>query len=1463
MKNFTIPQRKLVTLRVIFIFSFLFSCFFVGRTQTHTPITTNISDHIKGYWEYLPADYKTSTKKYPLLIFLHGIGESGNGTTSDLQKVLRNGPPRVINDKKFPNSFTVNGQTSSFIVISPQIKDNARSVPELDALINYVKAKYRVDANRIYLSGVSNGGGTSWYYGVYGGKTLAALMVVCGNLPANDNYVDNLAKLNIPVWATHNSNDPTVSSKNTVDWVNKLNAYVPAINPKALINIFNSSAHDAWTQTYDPNWRPNGKNVYEWMLQYSKGGKVETPANTPPTAIINGTTNLTLPHNSTILDGSGSKAEGTIKSYSWKIISGSTHTLENASSAKATVKNLIAGNYTFHLTVTDDKGATGTASINLTVNKAIENSLPSAIIKAPASITLPTSSIVLDGSSSTSNGSTIKSYQWEFASGVGGYSSEGTRTSKLTVKNLVTPGTRTFKLTVTDHKGATNSALVSFTVNKANSTPVVSETPVAVIDAPASITLPTSSIVLDGSSSTSKSGSIKSYVWEFDSGIGGYVLEGTRTSKLIVKNLSTPGTRTFKLTVTDSKGANATKKVTFAVNKASGLQSLAKPASDINAISDVQSTLPQAIINAPASITLPTSSIVLDGSASVSNGGSIKSYEWKFVSGTGGYALAGTRTSKLTVGNLTTAGTRTFQLTVTNDKGATGTAQVTFTVNKAGEASAIPTAPEVIITAPASITLPTSSILLDGSASVSKGRTIKSYSWKFASGTGGYSLSGTATSKLTVLNLSTPGTRTFQLTITDDKGATGTGLVSFTVNKATEQVATPPVAIIKGHSDLQLPANSLVLDGSSSTSTGGSIKSYAWSYVSGPSNHSLSGATSSKATINNLVEGNYSFKLVVTNDKGLTGSATASFKVSKATELPTPPPSGDCGCNVTLTAGSDGGIYADNKTLGAKPGDVICIKAGTYKSIQLYNFNGTAAKPFIFKNCGGRVIFSGNDKNIYMIGNSFFKFTGTGSSDKYGFKVTTTTSSIPNSSIGMKVSNLSTDFEIDHLEIEKVSLGFLIKTDPGCDPSTWQENFTMRNVSLHDNYVHDIGLEGFYVGYTHASTTVNCNGTNKTVYPQLIKGLKIYNNVVENTGWDGIQVGHAPEGVEAYNNTITNYGTKMESGQQSGFQFNPGSNGNIYNNTVMTGGGPGIMIMGQGKHHVYNNLIVDAGDDKNSNSKGNSAIFVDDRPPVEGPKITVFIANNTIVNPKRYGVNLLNSYGNVGTDNTIVNNLFVMSGIQNYDMGKAIAAFNNVPYTATNNIDVKTIAEAKFVDAARRNYQLTAASPAVGAGKNLSVYNIPGFKLDLLGKTRTKYDAGAYEFGATSFAPQSNPNAIAMAMTANDANNLSISGKVNGLAPNASNAVTSNKFKQGLVISPVPAKDQLNVYLNDVAIGKAIIRVTDMSGRVVILKDNFNKDGAILQDKINVSSLPAGMYFFEILVGGKEYIGKSKFLKID
>ncbi|MCU1527461.1 MAG: hypothetical protein JWP75_1224 [Frondihabitans sp.] len=167
-----------------------------------------------------------------------------------------------------------------------------------------------------------------------------------------------------------------------------------------------------------------------------------TKANVPPTASFTETaTGLTQ-----AFDGSGSSdPDGTIASYAWTFGDGGT-----ATGAKPTHTYTTAGTYTVKLTVTDNQGATGSATQSVTV---------SAPTPPTAVFTTSTNGLTVsaDASASTATGGTISSYAWTFGDG-------GTATGAKPSYTYTTAGTYTVTLKVTDSNSLSSTSTQSVTV---------------------------------------------------------------------------------------------------------------------------------------------------------------------------------------------------------------------------------------------------------------------------------------------------------------------------------------------------------------------------------------------------------------------------------------------------------------------------------------------------------------------------------------------------------------------------------------------------------------------------------------------------------------------------------------------------------------------------------------------------------------------------------------------------------------------------------------------------------------------------------------------------------------------------------------------------------------------------------------------------------------------------------------
>ncbi|ELR72729.1 hypothetical protein C900_01108 [Fulvivirga imtechensis AK7] len=394
---------------------------------------------------------------------------------------------------------------------------------------------------------------------------------------------------------------------------------------------------------------------------------------------------------------------------------------------------------------------------------------------------------------------------------------------------------------------------------------------------------------------------------------------------------------------------------------------------------------------------------------------------------------------------------------------------------------------------------------------------------------------------------------------------------------------------------------------------------------------------------------------------------------------------------------------ADNEVLKLPPGSVIGIKGANRGPVTIRNFHGTADQPYIIINCDGKVSVSGDVPGIKLHKSSFIRLTGTGSADDYGIKVHNT------KPFGVVAELGTTDFEIDHIEITATKgPGISARTRPACDGSTNRGTFVQRNTVIHHNYIHDTGGEGMYVGGSnwHKSFPPLNQCPDLVLYEPELEGVFIYNNLVENTGQDGIQVGGAVGGTEIYNNEIRNYGLKGIEIHQAGIQINPGTTGKIYSNLIKGGTGKGIFLNGF-DNSVYNNLIVDCNKD---------AIHIGDRDPL--PNQSYRIVNNTMSNISGYGV-ITNSSKSV--DNVYHNNVLVNVG------GEIFKFHKDMDFDVDNNYETSNINELSFKDPASLDYSLLDDSPLIDTGTDNDMEIIGDYMLNTR-EVGARIDIGAYEY---------------------------------------------------------------------------------------------------------------------------------------
>jgi hypothetical protein len=198
------------------------------------------------------------------------------------------------------------------------------------------------------------------------------------------------------------------------------------------------------------------------------------PPNVPPVADAGPDQTVTLPTSTAALDGSGSyDPDGTIVTYSWVQLSGNSGvTVSGSSLAQASLYGLTAGTYVFQLTVTDNSGAAGVATVTITVNGAAVVPPPVASAGADTTIALPADSVVLNGSGSTDPTGESLTYQWTEVSGPTSVAMAASDEMAAPVGGLEA-GLYVFSLRVTNSSGMSATASVEVRVVNPQRTAVV------------------------------------------------------------------------------------------------------------------------------------------------------------------------------------------------------------------------------------------------------------------------------------------------------------------------------------------------------------------------------------------------------------------------------------------------------------------------------------------------------------------------------------------------------------------------------------------------------------------------------------------------------------------------------------------------------------------------------------------------------------------------------------------------------------------------------------------------------------------------------------------------------------------------------------------------------------------------------------------------------------------------------
>lgn len=239
----------------------------------------------------------------------------------------------------------------------------------------------------------------------------------------------------------------------------------------------------------------------------------------------------------------------------------------------------------------------------------------------------------------------------------------------------------------------------------------------------------------------------------------------------------------------------------------------------------------------------------------------------------------------------------------------------------------------------------------------------------------------------------------------------------------------------------------------------------------------------------------------------------------------------DCDFVIDTKAG-----VVEGKDLNIQPGDIIGLSGAgdNYKNITFSNIIGTEDNPIIIKNCDGRAIIeSTHSFGVKFKHSKHFKLSGDGDeNEEYGIKISTT------NGFFLTFEFFTTNFETYQIEIAGLEpngigedngfAGIGIKTSPYQDCVTFSDPsrkaWVMEDVTVRNCYIHDTGGEGIYLGHGFYTGRKE-SACSEITYSHSIQHVRIHDNLIENIGYDGIQIKNADLDCKLYNNVIFNYGT--------------------------------------------------------------------------------------------------------------------------------------------------------------------------------------------------------------------------------------------------------------------------------------------------------------------------------------------------
>ncbi|HYG74530.1 MAG TPA: tandem-95 repeat protein [Planctomycetota bacterium] len=534
---------------------------FLDKRYYPTPSSTSFMT----YRLFVPANYSAATK-YPIVLFLHGVGEGGTDNTKQLNNNL-NGAGVFVN--------STNQSAYPCIMIAPQSTSGWWSGTGAQiGIVQRILSKYSTDADRVYITGLSAGGMGTWASLISNPTMFAAAVPICGN---GDTSKANLL-INIPIWNFHSANDSIVGVGGSDNMINAIRA--AGGNP--IYTRYATGGHASWTPAY-----ANPKTV-PWVMAQRRNVK---PANSPLLTITSPTTSSTFTTSAASVNLAGTTFDSNtlVTSIAWSCSRGGSGTASGSANWTASNIPLQSGDNLIQVIATGTSYSStygGVTTFNDTV-KVTQTITPAN--------TAPTISNIADQSTSEDTAKSNIAFtvgDAETAATSLTVSGSSSNTALVPNANIVFGGSGANRtVTVTPAANQNGSATITITVSDGTAT--ASDTFVLTVTAVNDA--PTISNIADRTiAANSNTGAIAFTIGDVETAAASLTLSGSSSNTALVPNANiifggSGASRTVTVTPAANQSGSATITITVSDSSAIGsdtfvLTVTAPPPSNVIAI---------------------------------------------------------------------------------------------------------------------------------------------------------------------------------------------------------------------------------------------------------------------------------------------------------------------------------------------------------------------------------------------------------------------------------------------------------------------------------------------------------------------------------------------------------------------------------------------------------------------------------------------------------------------------------------------------------------------------------------------------------------------------------------------------------------------------------------------------------------------------------------------------------------